>query len=34
MKSFLDKVTIQGVIVGFVVGAVLMYIAGTLRPPA
>lgn len=34
MKGFLNQVTIQGFIVGFVVGCLLMYVAGVLRPPA
>lgn len=31
--GFWENVTVQGIIVGFVAGALLMFIAGTLRPP-
>lgn len=34
MQDFFKRVTLPGVIVGFVVGALLMVAAGTLRPPA
>lgn len=33
MTGFLQNVTIQGMIVGFIIGALLMTAAGTLRPP-
>ena len=34
MQDFLKRVTLPGFIVGFIVGALLMVAAGTLRPPA
>ena len=34
MPDFIRKVTIQGFIAGFVVGAVLVAVLGNLRPPA
>lgn len=34
MRRFFDRITIEGVIVGFVAGCLLMLVAGTLRPPA
>lgn len=34
MQDFLKRVTLPGFILGFVVGALLMVAAGTLRPPA
>lgn len=32
--DFLKRITLPGFIAGFVAGALLMVIAGTLRPPA
>lgn len=34
MLEFIKAATPQGLIIGFIIGAVLMKVAGTLRPPA
>lgn len=34
MGNFLKKITLEGLVAGFVLGAVLVSILGHLRPPA
>lgn len=34
MADFIRKITVQGFVTGFVVGAILVAVLGNLRPPA